>query len=360
MATNMNPLDGSKETRGKKSYTKTGDIGKSRTFEIKNIGEVMAANRLFKRSEIQMYNKFSRYGFINPYDNEQYLREYLFFTRPDLNLLAGKNKLACKAYKTAGENSTRSLEDIPYFVDMLNKQYYTLLSLQSSMTDLKTPFINLLTNTSSSRLDLPEINAESHETTSNIMGYTMSTRGHSLKSGVGFDFNLQFNDTAYLEVYNLAKIYDTYVNMCRVGEHTNKKDYITNGIDPIQFSIYKFLVGQDGETIMYYAKITGVYINNVPRGDMSDPTDFGKISLGFHGFDVDDSNPAILGEFNSLVGKYLNGTKEAMTMLYSHGGVNNDWAWLPYVTRNMDARSKRRAPKGSENTNYDYRLKWIK
>ena len=236
----------------------------------------------------------------------------------------------------------------------------------------------LLSNRVSSRLDLPGINAESNESSANMYGTTIQYRSNSIKSDNGYDFNLSFTDTKYLEVYMLAKLYDEYIRLLKAGTTNTvngkekilrpRKKYIINRVLSEQFSIYKFIVGADGEHIIYFAKATGVYITDVPRSDMGDPGQDGfKFSLSFHAQFIEDSNPSILTDFNMLTGANNNKVidKDIMPVYNKELSiVDNNWAGLPFVARvstiskDPDKRATKAAREG--HGNYIYLLKWRK
>lgn len=331
----MDPLDGN----GTLKYSHP-----QKTFEIKQMSNVMGQNLIFSKDDIRWYDRFNRYGYIDPYIYENVLKEFLFFTKPDLHIFSATGDL-----RTA-------LKDIPFFIDAKNRYTNSLWQLQTTNCPNKSPFMNLLSNSVTSKMDLPSISSESQTTTANIMGTEISIRGHSLKSDNGYDFTLSFTDSAYLELYTMVKAYDEYVRRTKTGEISPYKKHIKNNILSDQFSVYKFLVNSDGETIMYYAKATGVYFTDVPRSDFSDPTDFGKFSLGFHAQFIEDSNPLILCEFNKVVYDYYTSMSNTVDV-WNKNGIDNSWATLPYIIKISDVRSRRRAPEGAKNY-YDYRLKW--
>ena len=339
-------------------YTNSADVEKE--FEFENLNKVLAGNKIFTKDSIAYYNGYNRYGFIDPYNTEQICREFLFFTKPDLNIFCPFNDKGKQEEYTTLQHDTqlnKDLQNIPFFVDASYRHPYALRQLQYSVRDtygVQNPFMYLLSNSVSSKLDLPGISAESRESTTNIMGTNIQYRGHSLKSDNGYDFSLSFNDTAYLEIYTMVKAYDEYMRLVKLGEVTPNRTHIINRIIPEQFSIYKFLISSDGETILYYAKLTGCYFTDVPRGDMGDPGNDGiKFSLSFHSQFVEDSNPLILAEFNRISpgGKYTN---YADVYDYENKVVNNEWMRWPKIVKESDERSKRRQRA------YDYRMKWIK
>lgn len=326
---------------------------KNKNFKFENLDKILAGNRIFTKDGIDWYNKFSRYGYIDPYNTEQVSTEYLFFTKPDLNLFKEN---------TYGSDLNNDLAKIPFFAEANKRHKNALRQLEYSVPDVhgaKNPFMYLLSNSVTSKLDLPNITAEFKDSTPNIMGTSIQYRSHSFKSDIGYDFSLSFTDTAYLEVYTLLKAYDEYMRMVKIGELSPKKKYIKSRILSEQFSIYKFLIGSDGETILFYSKLTGCYFTDVPRGDFSDPGPDGfKFSASFHAQFVEDNNPLILAEFNRLVKPLIKSdAKYANIYDFANNVVDNTWVRWPVIVRvhkDNDKQVTRRK------TTYDYRIKWVK
>lgn len=322
-------------------------------YEFENLKSYMATNKLFSKDDIQIYDKVSRFGFIPLYTHDQVTREYLFFTRPDLNLFRDNN----------GDYLNSDLEKIPFFVEASKRNRKALCQLQHTMYDKSHPFMYLLTNCVTSKLDLPSISADSKESTANIFGTAIQYRGSSYKSDNGYDFTLSFTDTSSLDIYMMVKAYDEYMRLIKTGEVSPMKKYITSRIISEQFSIYKFLVGGDGETILYYAKLTGCYFTDVPRSDLSDPGNDGfKYSISFHAQFVEDSNPMIINEFNRLMPKSVRTGEKEKEPVYKfdknyQGVLNNDWVDYPIITEEIEDNDLRVKYRG---TKYDYRLKWVK
>ena len=337
--------------------------------------DILASYNLFSRENIDLYGKFNRYGYVNPF-NETANREYLFFTKPDLNIF---DLSFGKKYNQL--TLSPALQNIPIFADAAVRYKPSLTQLQSSvngLNDISTPFMTILTNSVSSRLDLPTISADTSESSSNMYTTAIQYRSHSLKSDNGYDFTLSFTDTKYLDIYMMVKLYDEYIRLLKAGTVSPRKTYIINSILSEQFSIYKFIVGSDGETILYFAKLTGVFFSDVPRGDFGDPGQDGfKYSLSFHSQFVEDSNPSILSDFNILTGRIglvtnNNGetTKGVSFSVIDNTApvynsnlsiVNNSWVGEPYIARVYNGNNKRAAKAArNDHGNYIYLLKWRK
>lgn len=340
---------------GKLIYSDT-DIGGTKSLSI-NMKKTLASNGIFTRTDANWYNKCNRYGWINPFDQDRVVKEFLFFTKPDCYIFSGS---------TINSGLTSGVKNNSIMAEAAARMPKVLGQLQLSVADpdgkRDNPFMFLLTNSVASKLDLPTINSESQESTKNIIGTGIQYRSHSLKSDNGYDFSLSFKDTAYLEVYTLAKCYDEYMRMVRLGEveynTIYREKYILNRIVPEQFSIYKFLIGSDGETILYYAKLTGCYFTDVPRSEFGDPGDEFKYSLSFHAQFVEDMNPQILKEF-SLISHHSG--KHMPVYDNEIAGINNLWARYPVIIKaSNDATNsiynKRVTRRGVK---YDYFLKWV-
>lgn len=319
------------------------------SIDQKLMDKILSSNLIVSNKSDDWYTNFNRFGFIDPTNIITGAREYLFFTKPDLNIFTGSK------YDELKLNS--DIAHYPIFNTAFERYKNVLSQLQYSVrdkTNTKNPFMCLLSNAVTSTLDLPGITADNTESSQTIYGTTIAYRGHSLKSDNGYDFTLSFTDSRYLEVYMLAKLYDEYMRLIKIGVAAPKQEYIINRIIPEQFSIYKFITADDGETIIVSAKITGVSMMDVPRSDIADiPTDGNiKFSLSFHGQFVEDMSTVIYSDFNKVTignpnGPFVNAYNK------DTGHVNNEWAKYPVI---VEASSNKRAANGLGNK--EYKLKW--
>ena len=264
-------------------------------------------SNLFTRNELYkgIFDQRYRYGVLNPYDSLTTSREILFFTKPDLNLIkSSKNQGDPSLYESSGLHKT--LANYGFFRELKTYMPEILWSLQSSATEDNNPFINLLGNMVQSNLDLPATSADMIETPSNIYGVSYKYRGSSEAGDDNHTFSLEFKDTKYLPVYRFFKAYDLYEILKHHGSIAPVNYYITNKILHDQYSIYKFILDEDMETILYYAKYYGVKSVNLPR-DVFNTTTFDNgisYSIDFDAAFVEDMNPQILQDFNFLAYNY--------------------------------------------------------
>lgn len=300
-------------------------------------GKVRRANKLHTRDEMDYYNKFHRFGVINPYSHFGRSKEYIFFTRPDLQLLTKSGEL------------TSSIANIPFFKDALLRYPAVMKQLQISVSNM--PYINLLSNTVTSSLDLPSSTASEVENSSNIYGDTISYRWDSYASDVEHEFSLEFTDSKYLEVYMLFRIWDEYCSKKASGSIAIPENFVINKILHDQVSAYKIIVGEDGETILFFAKLFGVYPKSVPREAFSSLSEDGglNLSVNFKAAFVEDMRPEIIDDFNEIFNNYNKSSKRDIAIYdKSNGVVNGEWVTIPHIVK----ASKEFGP------GYRYKLKW--
>lgn len=339
------------------------------------------------------HNKFARFGYFDPYNALDGCREYVFFTRPDLNLL-GDDGISL-AHSEAEDPTTWNLANSEYFTEMLARYPYLL----QQWTCTKGPFMNMITNAARSTLELPGVTSKDVETAANIYGSKMTYRGTSWSSDEQFDFNLEFQDNKYLEMYHLFKIYDEYERLKNIGQITPKSKYRRNRIIHDQFTAFKMVVGADGRELIYWAKATGVFPTTFPRDSFGNMTDMLadnlKFNISFRAHFARDFSPSILMHFNAL-SLSMGGNKGSYSIaddmpLYMPEGkqgtdekpgdwkwtipdppdgsatrnakfgtnINGNWAVRPLVIKTPIAGNNSVINDSSHRPNYKYNLIWL-
>lgn len=303
-----------------------------------NDKKLFRAYNLHSRSEMDYENKFNRFGVLDPYRALGKTREYLFFTKPDLQLLTKSGSL------------DPQLTNIPFFVEAKNRWPNMMKQLQSSVSSR--PYMNILSNTVKTSLDLPTITSSEVENAETIFGDTINYRWSSEESSRAHDFSLEFRDTKYIEVYMLFRIWDEYVNKKVRGYIEPPSTYVLNKILHDQISIFKIIVDEDGETIIHYSKLYGVYPVNVPRDIFGNMNDDGglTVNVNFKAAFVDDMDPLIVDDFNTIYNNYKGIASSKDIPIYDTTNLcmNNTWVRLPYIKK----VSKEYGP------GFRYKLKW--
>lgn len=260
---------------------------------------------IYSKEDIEKakYNYFSRFGrIINPYGRLNNTTEYLFFVKPDLHIVEPGNGNLILNPQLSGNN---------YLRDFVAKYPDVVRQLQYSAPDSnKTMFANLLSFGVNSSLDIPSIEATTMDTPSNMYGLSYEYLDSGTTSDYNPTFSLEFVDTKELELYHFFKAYAEYHKERKSGLVTPPyRNYTFKKRLHNVMGIYKFLVDEDMETIIYWAYVWGAYPTSVPREAFSDPVfqDGLTFSVNFKGAVIDDMNPGILAEFNQKMAPVIAG-----------------------------------------------------
>lgn len=271
--------------------------------------DIYHAYNIYTPGEIDYVSKRYRNGIINPYQSLTTTREYLFFTKPDLNIYQQDAAAKVNVKNPTANQLSSALRDLPFWNDMADKFPDVLSCLQQSVNyngSNSNKFNHLLANTVQTNLEVPGISANVVETPVNLYGVGYSYRSSSEASDDNPTFTLEFKDTRYLPVYNFFKAYEEYETLKHHGRVIPSIYYIQNKIIHDQYSVYKFIVDEDMETIVYWGKYYGVMSKTVPR-DVFGQTNYDNgisYTVEFSAAFYDDMKPEILFEFNNLAYDY--------------------------------------------------------
>lgn len=302
---------------------------------------------VYSKSDINdaRYHRYSRFGrVLDPYGRLNDTREYLFFVKPDLHICAVDfdNESVNNVYRVGGYNETYSYSDLighnglklnpqlnnnSYFCDLIDRYPDVIRELQDGLDKSSSSdhFSHLLSFSVNSSLDLPSSEASTLDNPSTIFGTSYEYLKDSEASDENPSFSLEFVDTKRLEVYHFFRAYAEYHNARKSGLVTPpsanywkyKRLHNTMGI-------YKFLVAEDMETIIYWAYFWGVYPISVPRESFSDSAfqDGLTFSVSFKAAFMDDMNPLILNHFNQLMSPLVDNKNDWLPVVYQSYGAD--------------------------------------
>lgn len=337
------------------------DIEEDDALKILNAANIFSPQQIHSNR----FNKFARYGIIDPYNENFGCKEYLFFSKPDLHIFNVNNTM--ELYEP--------LKNVSFFANAVKQYPESLLSLQQTFNytkstsypnnfDVNNKFMCILSNHVASSLDLPAITATESQNNANLYQINTSYRDGSEISDCSYEFSLEFKDNKYLDTYILFKAYDEYERQKYLREiRPTKFSYIDNKVNSEQFSIWKIIVNETNG-IMFYAKAVAVYPLNVPRDVISNLELPIRFSIQFKGQFVRDTNPIHLNDLNHLTELSLGKDSSEMTeyikthalSLYNNNDAvpNTEWGRYPYIIKN----GKR--VDGTEKEGDFYRLIWLK
>ena len=301
------------------------------------------ANGIYRRSDMSLFDAFHKFPRLDPYNAVNTTREYVFFVKPDLHIFDGDASVL-----------NPEISKMPFFYDLMDRGYnHTVLKQLQYGVDPTHPFINILTNRKTSNLDLPGVQAEDVESNANYYGTKIRYRRGTEKSDEECDFSIEFEDTKYLEIYLLFKAYDEYEKKKWNGKVTPPSvEYTLNHVLHDQMGVYKFVVGEDGETILHWSQFWGVYPVSLPRDAFSEVSNDGhlKLTIQWRASFVDDMQPNTLSDFNYLSNNYIPSPSGNIPMWDQNiSAVDGRNVYRPYIVKSKVANA---------NGYKDYRLLW--
>lgn len=362
-------------------------------FSSESINSILKSNLVYNRQDLSWYEKFNRFGFLDPYNNLSQSREYLFFTKPD-----------CHIFSPGTDSLQPALQNNTFFIDTVNRYPHVLQQLQSSCGSSSTvsqrnnitrnPFMVLLSNSVKNTIDLQPLTAVEMDGPQNMYGTSISYRKDAWGGDENVEFSLEFEDSKYLEVYMLARAYEEYErykttgliyppNIEKVNEvgeaRHNCNKYISNKELHDVFGIYRIIVGEDFETIIYWAYICGAYMNSVPRDAFNDLKNGEglRFTIDFKAFCVIDMDPLILANFNKLITNAYGNEAAFATRIFTYGretelslqnlqketnaSINGDWARYPMIAKvnNSSVPYSVWNASTSADMQYQYKLHWF-
>ena len=320
-------------------------------LKIQNVinDDVMASVGLYSPEVIEeaRFTRFSRFGrVLDPNGKLNDCREYLFFVKPDLHIVVPSNngsknniyKIGVSSGSVdAGNNDTANglrlnpqLDENSYFRELITSHPNVIRELQNSAPSFNgkssiSPFCNLLSFSVNSYLEMPGSEASTLDNPATVFGTSYEYLKDAEEADENPSFSLEFMDNKYLDTYHFFKAYTEYHIARKSGLVTPPSmDYYRYKKLHNTMGIYKFIVAEDMETIIYYAYFWGVFPTSCPRETFSDPlfSDGLTFSISFKAAFMEDMNPQILKQFNNL-----------MSPILSSNNINKD-NWLPVVKQN--------------------------
>ena len=252
-----------------------------------DIKDSLKAHGIYDRAELDKFKYFKRFNAFDPYNKIRTVKEYLFFTKPDLNIYSD----------TSGTTLQPQLASDPIFLEIHNKNPKILHQLQRSVTANKGDFITLLSWTVKNTMDMPNIQSKDIDTSANQFGTRVYYRKHGIESDENHEFSLEFSENKSLDTYSFFKAWSHYNDLKSIGVVSPKDQYRDKMELHDQIAVYKIVVDEISD-IIFYARAIGVYPKGAPRDSLSQISEDMTHNVSFKAFDVEDSNPIIIHEFN--------------------------------------------------------------
>jgi len=287
-----------------------------------NYDELKYLHGIDLRSHQDLFQNFNRFNSIFPHMELDGLVQYVFITRPDLNI--------CTWGSSSGQ-LTPMCETDPLFQQMHKDHRVILRSLSSSM-DSGHDFIPMLVGRTES-LQIPDITLRTASMVQPATGYETTYGGNAIESLSSCNFDITFRDDNFLRVTKLFETWVWYIHGLYLHMWEPKDTYIKNNIYDYMCSVYKFDCMPDGQTIVHWQKYTGAFPVNVPLSTLSynlGGSVDNKVNISFRAQYFEAYNPFILRDFNmNSTGPYV------ATPMYDSRvlGTGDPMVGAPFVVR---------------------------
>lgn len=249
-------------------------------------GVSSVASDYFSNIQKKIHNSFNRNKTAFPDYHLSKTFAYVFFTRPDLNILTNGKP----------DNNINSKEDPKYKYLFYNNKW-TLKSLVAN-GNKHHDFLVLTSNEAKSF----EVSDQAIKTVEHGETYTGGkvVYGRSdHESNTAGEISIRYIDSINLDIFKLHTIWVDYINKVYRGVFSPKDKYIKKKILDYAVACYYFLCGPDGQTILYWEKLTGVF----------------PVNTGENTFSWDSGNLLAKPEINI---KYQYSMKTAMDVFHLH------------------------------------------
>ena len=277
---------------------------------INNYAYRTSAAGSFDHQYQQVFTRFDKYGY-NPIVRNTVLSGYTFITRPKLNLSPG----AVASHDTLGLLMTTAPNSPMYAIRcMLDTKYcqdHRDDASRCKMVDLKSPFINLLTNCSRSNSGWQDFNADVYTTEGGYFNEDQTAFLGFDELNRTYDLTFEFEDIQGGHVLALFYYWFMYMAMLKRGRVFAYAEDIDKRRLCYTCSIYRFLMDPSKQVLVGWSKATGCFPKSVPIGALFNinsgeiqVSSAQRFSIPFAVNKIEYNRPFILTDFNILCKRF--------------------------------------------------------
>ena len=197
---------------------------------------------------------YNRFKVVNPNDLLTKAFPHVFFIRP-----------CCELVEFNGGNTPSlgyNVKNVPlynlYFKNCPEVIYSLVKNYGSNHN-----FMMALSNRAES-FELKDRSLEVDTYGKSFRGNSVAYGRHSEKSKAAGEFSIQYTDDYDLHILKIHELWIDYIDGIKTGRYTPTESNIINKVLDYAGSVFYFLCGPDGETIIYCAKYTGVFPSTIP------------------------------------------------------------------------------------------------
>jgi len=245
--------------------------GNSNTFEMAQTGygnDIDAGGI----NLLSQYQK-TRTGVETGVDYAETGISYVFITKPDLNLTKDL-KSENYTYKERTEEISNATQPALYntlqsgFIEYVARNYPDVIDSLTCNKSGKQSFIPLLFNYYKS-FSLEDQNTSEGNYNETWRGFSQKLPTTATQSYNGGTFSIMYDETNPPLITFLHKVWFDYMEGVKFNQMTPSMDTLKRREIDYSASLYYFLLAPDGETIVFWAKYTGIFPQSVPYGSFS-------------------------------------------------------------------------------------------
>lgn len=244
---------------------------------------------------------FDRFYSVYPEHELSSLCQYVFFVRPDLNIL-DTNRGTLLSLSNSRKRYTQAMSpNNNQFLRYMHQAYPYLLDCLVLNGNLDShDFIPFLTGRVES-INLPDYTIKDYKMTQPYSGYNLPYASHALESMTGGEFEVIFRDDDEMRILKFFQTWAFYINAVTRNMLSPKMKYIRNNRADYCTSIYVITCKPNAEEIVHWIKYTGAFPVNVPHSNLSfnlRGAVNNKLSIKFDYFHQEPLDPLSIIDFN--------------------------------------------------------------
>jgi len=271
-------------------------------------------------SYLSNINNLNRFKLRYPDFELENTQGHVFFTRPDLNIFEEGPGTISKQIINRYEFVDRLEFDIELFKFLKNGQGGSFIN----------PISNYVEN-----FDLSDEIIKTREESETTNDWKIMYGGRQNESLAANTITLNYRDDRNLTIYKLHYIWLEYIHLISLGIIKPMPHNRIKKILDYAASVYFFLTAEDGETIIFYSKYTGVFPMNKPSSALSwakgshRPPNY---SIQYQYSFKKDMDPLAIKDFNNISG-YVKGSGYTPVYDKSLGLMAKTWASNAFVEK---------------------------
>lgn len=277
----------------------------------------------------QMFTQFNRWNFAFPDYHLARTHTKIFFTRPDLNIMTSASDMHKQA-------------KVDPFYNYIYKNQPNIIKFLTKYASSKHQFNPMISNNPKS-FEISDEYIKTVEAGETYTGYKVFYGRNDIESKAAGEISINYIDDRNLDIYKMHKVWVDYISKVYRGEFSPKIKYKHNKTLDYAVAVYYFLLAQDGETILFWSKFTGVFPTNTSSStfswDKDTMTKMPEISIKYVYSFKRDLDPAHLAEFNALSSEY-DASNALRTYEPSLLGMGPTWSGAPFVVIGKNGKGR--------------------